>query len=70
MPKARKLGFNDYDLLISREHRNHFQSIKTLIEHTFKDQVIHVKYYPFAIKSWNLNTFCIFSRRVNLFIVL
>lgn len=61
IPKARKLGFNDYDLFIAREHRNHFQSIKTLIEHIFKGQAIQVRYYPFVIKSWSLNTFCIFQ---------
>lgn len=65
IPKARKLGFYDYSLLIAREHRNHFESIKTVIEHTFLGQVIHVTYYPFKIKSWNLNTFCIIQIQIN-----
>ena len=65
IPKARKLGFSEYKIFIAREHKNHFQSIESLINHVFNGQNIHVKYYPFYIKSWNLNTFCIFQIRTN-----
>ena len=64
IPKARKLGFNDYDLFIAREHRNHFQSLERMIKHVFKDQNIKQRYYPFRIKSWNLNAFCTFQIEV------
>ncbi len=65
MPKAKKLGFSEYVVFIAREHRNHFQSIKVLIQEVFKGQKIQLKYYPFGIKSWNLNTFCIFQIQIS-----
>ena len=64
MPKAKKMGFFEYELLIAREHRNHFQSIKTMICNTFNGQSISIKYYPFRIRSWNINTFCIFQIQI------
>jgi ubiquinone/menaquinone biosynthesis C-methylase UbiE len=65
IPKARRLGFSEYDIFIAREHKNHFQSIEFMINHVFKGQNIEKKYYPFHIKSWNLNTFCIFQIQIN-----
>ena len=64
IPKARKLGFYEYEIFIAREHRNHFQSLERMIKHVFKDQNIKQRYYPFRIKIWNLNTFCIFQIEV------
>lgn len=64
IPKARKLGFNEYEVFIAREHRNHFQSIKVMIQEVFKGHDIQLKYYPFRIKSWNLNAFCIFQIQI------
>jgi phosphatidylethanolamine/phosphatidyl-N-methylethanolamine N-methyltransferase len=64
IPKARKLGFNEYEVFIAREHRNHFQSIKVLIQEVFKDHEIQLRYFPFRIKSWNLNTFCIIQIQI------
>ena len=61
IPKAKKLGFSEYNIFIAREHKNHFQSIDSMINHVFKGQNIHKKFYPFYVKSWNLNTFCIFQ---------
>ena len=65
MPKARKLGFSEYEIFIAREHKNHFQSIDSMINHVFKGQNIHKKYYPFYIKSWNLNVFVIYQILLN-----
>ena len=64
-PKARRLGFSEYDIFIAREHKNHFQSIEFMINYVFAGQNIQKKYYPFHIKSWNLNTFCIFQIQIN-----
>jgi phosphatidylethanolamine/phosphatidyl-N-methylethanolamine N-methyltransferase len=64
IPKAKKLGFNEYEVFIAREHRNHFQSIKVMIEEVFKGHLIQIRYYPFKIRSWNLNTFCIFQIQI------
>ncbi len=65
IPKARKLGFYEYEIFIAREHRNHFQSLERMIKYVFKDQNIRQRYYPFRIKSWNLNTFCIFQIEIS-----
>ena len=65
IPKARKLGFDEYPIFIAREHKNHFSSIESMISAVFKGQNIRKKYYPFYIKSWNLNTFCIFQIQIN-----
>lgn len=65
IPKARKLGFDDYPIFIAREHKNHFSSIESMISAVFKSQSIRKKYYPLYIKSWNLNTFCIFQIQIN-----
>jgi ubiquinone/menaquinone biosynthesis C-methylase UbiE len=61
VPKAKGKGFNEYKVFIAREHRNHFKSLETMIKHVFKSQKIQQRYYPLRIKSWNLNTFCIFQ---------
>lgn len=60
-PKARKLGFFEYDIFIAREHRGHFQSIQAMIQKVFNGQEIQQKFYPFHFKSWNLNTFSVFQ---------
>jgi phosphatidylethanolamine/phosphatidyl-N-methylethanolamine N-methyltransferase len=64
IPKARKLGFQDYELFIAREHKGHFSAINTLIHHIFYGQKIKVRYYPIGIRSWNLNTFIILQIQI------
>jgi ubiquinone/menaquinone biosynthesis C-methylase UbiE len=64
IPKAKKIGFLEYRLMIAREHRNHFTSIETMIKHVFRGQNIQQKFYPFAIRSWNFNAFCVFQIQV------
>jgi phosphatidylethanolamine/phosphatidyl-N-methylethanolamine N-methyltransferase len=58
---AKKLGFQGYSLLIAREHRNQFHSLDRILRHVFRDHKMKIKYYPFRIRSWNLNTFVIYQ---------
>jgi phosphatidylethanolamine/phosphatidyl-N-methylethanolamine N-methyltransferase len=62
-PKARKLGFNHYDLVNAREHRNHYWSLKRELEFQFKDYKISRRYYPFGLPVGNLSLFSIWQIR-------
>ena len=58
---ARKKGFNGYNLMISRDHRNHFGSILEMAKFVFRKRNLKVKYFPFGISSWNLNGYAIIT---------
>ena len=58
---AEKKGFKGYKLMISRDHRNHFGSLLEMSKFVFRKRNFKVKYYPFGIKSWNLNGYAIIS---------
>ena len=55
--KAKKIGFEGYNLLNARDHRNHVSSLLRIIQFVFSDRKIRIRYLPFYIKSWNLNTY-------------
>lgn len=57
--RAKKLGFQGYNLMIAREHRNHINSLLEILKFVFRDRQVQIKYYPFLIKSWNLNGYVI-----------
>ena len=59
--KARKSGFEGYDLMIAREHRNHVNSLLEMSKFAFKKRKFKIKYYPFGIKSWNLNGYIVMT---------
>jgi phosphatidylethanolamine/phosphatidyl-N-methylethanolamine N-methyltransferase len=44
-----------------REHRNHVEQLRVLIMHTFRDDMIETRYWPFGFKSWNLGIFTLYS---------
>jgi phosphatidylethanolamine/phosphatidyl-N-methylethanolamine N-methyltransferase len=58
-PTAKKLGFENYELLNAREHRNHYWGLKKELEHQFQEFEISKKYYPFRIPAGNLSLFSI-----------
>jgi ubiquinone/menaquinone biosynthesis C-methylase UbiE len=60
-PRARKYSKIDYGEFIATEHFRHFSSIRTILKKFFYHDQIHEAFYPFRIKSWNLNAFCIFE---------
>ena len=61
IPKAKKNGFLFYELLIAREHRNHFLGIDVLLQSDFIDSKITRRFYPFKLHSWNFNLFVIYQ---------
>jgi ubiquinone/menaquinone biosynthesis C-methylase UbiE len=58
---AKRKGFQGYNLFISRDHRNHFGSLLEMAKFVFQKRNIKVKFYPFGIKSWNLNGYVIIT---------
>ena len=56
--KARKLKrYQEARLFHAREHRNHFDSILTLIKNEFARSSITVRYSPFLFRSWTFELF-------------
>ena len=55
-PKARKLGFADYDLMAAREHRNHYWSLRTELLAQFEGYEIRHRYKPFGLPAGNFST--------------
>jgi ubiquinone/menaquinone biosynthesis C-methylase UbiE len=58
---AQKKGFTGYNLMIARDHRNHFGSLLEMARFVFRNRNFKVKYYPFGINSWNLNGYAIIT---------
>jgi phosphatidylethanolamine/phosphatidyl-N-methylethanolamine N-methyltransferase len=58
-PKARKLGFNGYDLFIARDHLTSADRVITLTNHVFAASKTRIDYFPFGIRSWYLNLFLV-----------
>ena len=56
MPKARRLGFDDYELMAAQEHRNHYWSLNTLLLEQFEGYRIRRRFKPFGIPSGNLSS--------------
>ncbi len=61
--KVRKLGFDSYDLVLAREHRNHAEALDVLIKHACKGDDVKVEHWPFRVPSWNLNYFVVYQIR-------
>lgn len=61
LPRARKYSEIDYGEFIATEHFRHFSSIRTILRKYFHHDQIREVFYPFRIRSWNLNAFCIFE---------
>lgn len=57
--KARKLGFEGYDLFIARDHLTAADRLCVLLSHTFEDDKVDINFMPFKLKSWYLNLFII-----------
>ena len=55
---ARKMNkYYEAKIFHAREHRNHFDSILTLIKSEFNESKIKINYWPFKLKSWNFEVF-------------
>jgi len=56
---AAKGGFEGYDLMIAREHRNHVGSLLKMINFVFRHRRVKTKYFPFWFSSWNFNGYIV-----------
>ena len=56
---AKQMGFDGFKLFNARDHQNHFGSLIHLIGFVFRNERVKIKYFPFLLKSWNLNGFVI-----------
>ena len=57
--KAKKVGFNGYNLLLARDHRNHVASLLTILKYVFRNRIVKVDYFPFKVPSWNVNGYIV-----------
>lgn len=55
IPRARKLGFEDYEIFAALQHKNHYWGIRTVLSHVFQDCKIHRRYFPFGVPLGNLS---------------
>ncbi len=62
--KLKKNNIENIDLLRATDHRNHFSSLRTMIEYTFATDEIKICKFPLILDSWNLNLFYIFHVKV------
>ena len=58
-PNAKRLGFEFYELVNAREHRNHYWGLRKELEYQFQDFKISKRYYPFGIQTGNLSLFSV-----------
>jgi phosphatidylethanolamine/phosphatidyl-N-methylethanolamine N-methyltransferase len=58
-PKAKKMGYEGYDLFIARDHKTSADRVITLCRYIFGRDRMAVRYYPFLIPSWYLNLFSV-----------
>jgi ubiquinone/menaquinone biosynthesis C-methylase UbiE len=58
-PKAKKLGFNCYDLFIARDHKSSADRVLNICRFVFRHDSLKFGFYPFRLRSWNLNLFII-----------
>jgi ubiquinone/menaquinone biosynthesis C-methylase UbiE len=56
-PKAKKLGFEGFNLYISRDHRNDAFRTLNIASEVFSEDRIKYVFRPFFIRSWYLNLF-------------
>jgi ubiquinone/menaquinone biosynthesis C-methylase UbiE len=58
-PKAKRLGFQEYEFVNALEHSNHYHSILIQTRYLFSGNRIKVNQYPFRIKFPSINLFSI-----------
>lgn len=58
--KLKKSNF-DHALIHYLEHQNSYPAIDTAIKYVFGDEKVKVTYYPFRLKSWDLNIFSVYN---------
>lgn len=56
-PKARKLGFEGFNLYIARDHRNDAYRLLNIAAEVFSEDRLKYVFRPFLVRSWYLNLF-------------
>jgi len=58
-PKAKRLGFEGFNLYIARDHINDSFRILNLAAEVFREDRFKQVFRPFVFRSWYLNLFCV-----------
>jgi phosphatidylethanolamine/phosphatidyl-N-methylethanolamine N-methyltransferase len=58
-PKAKRLGFEGFNLYIARDHVNDAFRVLNLAAEVFRRDSFQQVFRPFPIRSWYLNLFCV-----------
>lgn len=58
-PSMRKSGIEDPRLIYAREHKNGVGNLIAFANNCYKNDFIKINYFPFKVKSWNLNLLAI-----------
>ena len=58
-PRARRVGFYDYEIMNAREHRNHFWGLKRELGYQFADYRVRRRFYPFGLPFGDLSLFSV-----------
>ena len=58
-PKAKKLGFEGFNLYIARDHVNDAFRVLNLLVEVFREDAVKLIFRPFFFPSWYLNLFCV-----------
>jgi ubiquinone/menaquinone biosynthesis C-methylase UbiE len=66
VPKHRRLGFHDYELVCAREHVSSINVLDTLIHYVFRKDNITIRTWPIPkFHFWNLNLAYIYHIKVS-----
>jgi phosphatidylethanolamine/phosphatidyl-N-methylethanolamine N-methyltransferase len=60
-PRARRLGFDHYEVVNAREHHNHYWGLKHELEFRFRDWQVRRRYKPFGIPAAGLSLYSVWE---------
>lgn len=63
-PKMKRLGILNPKLEYAREHINAVGNLVELIKFNFSDDLLELRFFPFIVRSWNLNLVVIMNCKV------
>lgn len=64
-PKMRRIGIREPKLEYAREHINGIGNLIELIKYQFAQDYLNLSYYPFRVRSWNLNLAIVVECKLN-----
>ncbi|MDD2857615.1 MAG: class I SAM-dependent methyltransferase [Candidatus Nanopelagicales bacterium] len=60
-PRARRIGFPDYEVVNAREHHNHYWGLRHELQYEFRDYRIKHSYFPFRLPIADLSVFSVWN---------